>query len=222
MLLTAAMVAAGALSSVAQNVYSVNVVGYINLTLKPGYNLISVPLTGNPDNSVNTVLTNTTPTIPDGGNLYTWDPVGQTYAQALNSSGGQWVDGSFNLSSQQVVPGQSFFIQNVGGSPVTLTLVGTVPQGTNHISLHSAYSFVADPAPISGDVTTNGFPVADNSLVYTWDNIGQTYNQALTGSGGQFVDGSFNTVVLAPPVGGGFIYFNPNATTSWTRTFTVQ
>src|SRR4051812_16300088 len=90
LLLSAVALAAGLLSSQAQsNVYSVNVVGYANITLQPGYNLISCPLL-NSNNDVNTVLAVTTPTIDDNSGLFTWDNAGQSFNQSDVSAGGQW------------------------------------------------------------------------------------------------------------------------------------
>lgn len=225
-LLAAATIAAGALSSQAQsNVYSVNVVGYINVTIQPGYNLITAPLQAT-NNNVNTVLANANPVFPGGGLLFTWG--GSGYNQALQAGGdGFWYDANFNLATNQVPPGKSFFVQNASGSPLTLTLTGTVIQGTNVYPQKSGFEFFGDPEPIVGDITTNGFPVQDNALLYTWNTGTQGYNQALTGvgpgSGGPlFVDNNFNPVVVAPALGTGFIYFNPAASNNWTRSFVVQ
>ena len=54
-LLTAAVLAAGLGASVAQSVFSVNAVGYVNVTIRPGYNLIANPL-NNGGNTVSEVL----------------------------------------------------------------------------------------------------------------------------------------------------------------------
>jgi len=225
-LLTAALAAAGVASSMAQgNVYSLNVVGYVNITLKPGYNLITAPLSA-ADNGVNTVLKNCNPPIPANSLLFTWDSVNATYAQALTADGANgWVDSQFNPATTQIPPGTAFFVQNAGAAPVTLTLTGTVLQNTNPVALAVGYSFIGDTEPLSADITTNGFPVVDNSLLYTWDATGQTYNQALTGQASPpaFLDSQFNPVVVAPSIGQGFIYFNPAASAAtWNRAFTVQ
>src|SRR5213075_206777 len=56
-LLTAALVAAGALTSMAQ-VYSVNIVGYINLNIPKGFSMIANQLDTTPDNTLASVLPN--------------------------------------------------------------------------------------------------------------------------------------------------------------------
>ncbi len=62
MLLSALLGTLGSVSLMAQstNVYSLNAVGYINVTIDPGYNIISCPLIASPDNTINTLLTNGT------------------------------------------------------------------------------------------------------------------------------------------------------------------
>src|SRR5260370_14962017 len=111
LLLTAALAAAGALSSMAQsNVYSLNIVGYVNLTLSPGFNLVSTPLLASASD-VNTVLTNQSPVVPANSLLYMWSPSQANYAQALTAGGdGFWYDQSFNLATNQVPPGTGFFV----------------------------------------------------------------------------------------------------------------
>ena len=72
-LLGAALLAAGVATSMAQvsNVYSVNVVGYVNLNLTNGLNLISNPLdaVGNGGAASNTIA-NVFGVVPDGTQVY--------------------------------------------------------------------------------------------------------------------------------------------------------
>lgn len=225
LVLAAVLSAAGVASSLAQ-VYSVNVVGYINLTLSPGLNLITVQLKGTNQN-VNTLLGSTSPVIAENSLLFTWNAAGQRYDNAQISGGGIWYDpGSGNPSSVTLSPGQAFFIQNAGTANVTLTLVGEVPTGPNAVSIANGLGFYGDPAPVSQDILTNGFPVADNDLLYTWNTAGQRWNNALIGAGptpgpAAWYDSGGLPVVVAPLVGQGFVVSHAGATT-WNRTFTVQ
>ncbi len=225
LLLAAVLSAAGIASSVAQ-VYSVNIVGYINLALGPGLNLITVQLKGTNQN-VNTLLASTTPTMPDNSLLFTWNAAGQRYDNALIGGGGVWYDGATgNPSTVNISPGQAFFIQVAGNAAVTLTLVGEVPTGANAVSVVNGLGFYGDPAPVSQNIATNGFPVADNDSLYTWNTAGQRWNNALIGvgptSGGPaWFDGGGNPVVFAPAVGQGFAVLH-TGTATWNRNFTVQ
>src|SRR5438046_266620 len=111
-LLCAAALAAGiATSAVAQsNVYSLNVVGYVNVTVPAGYSLIANPLNaGN-----NTVSNLFNATNPLGATVYTWN--GSFFvANQLDEFGGGWANPTLPLA-----PGVGFFFNN-GGAPFTNT-----------------------------------------------------------------------------------------------------
>lgn len=234
LLLAAAAVAAGIISSQAQsNVYSANIVGYANLTLKPGYNLVACQFKDalSPTASINVVLTNC-PSLSDGSTFLRWDAGLQSYTEAANwvspaSGGPGWYNGDFSDFSAEVAPiGASVFINNAGTADATLTLVGEVSlNNTNAIAAN--YGFYADPVPTSQEIATNGFPIADGSTLLTWDPAVQSYTEALNGisaaSGGPaWYNGDFSAEIkFAPAVGQGFIY-NTSASDSWTRNFSVQ
>jgi len=219
-LLTAALVAAGALSSMAQsNVYSLNVVGYINVPIAAGYNLIANQLNGT-NNLINTVLPGP---FADSSLLYKWNASIQNFAQAdqyLNGLG--WVDNSFATSTTTINPGEGVFLFNAG-TATTATLVGQVQQGATTVHVSMGYSFLSSAAPILDDLGTNGFPASDSMTYQTFNTTIHNYSQALqylTGLG--WVDGSFTAQSTATPVGQGYLIFNPNAAADFTRTFTVQ
>jgi hypothetical protein len=65
LLLTAALSAAGIATSMAQNVYSVNMVGYINKTMPKGLSMIANQLNASPNNKVTTLFG--TPALVDLG-----------------------------------------------------------------------------------------------------------------------------------------------------------
>src|ERR1041384_3250818 len=111
LLLTAALSAAGIASSLAQ-VYSVNVVGYINVDIQPGLNLVTAQLTGT-NNSINTVLATTTPVMSDNSLLFPWNSGAQTFNNAQVYGSGQWYDPDTGaLSTATISPGQAAFINN--------------------------------------------------------------------------------------------------------------
>jgi hypothetical protein len=240
-ILSAALVAAGVASSMAQsNVYSLNVVGYVNLTLTNGFNLITLPLqSSDVTSSINSVLTNTTPTTPFGAYVLQWNPAASSFTNAVYAGGdGNWYDGGFDyLVSNSVPPGQGFFFflpgPGAGGvASMQVTVVGTVLQGTNSYTENTGYGFYGNFEPVQGDITTNGFPItADYGYLYQWNAASQSYTTAVYGidaadnapSPAQFYNADFTqVVVVAPPVGAGFVYFNPGSAASWTQTFTVQ
>lgn len=229
----AACIAAGVLSSQAQsNVYSLNVVGYVNLTLKPGYNLIANQFS-NSTAQINTVLTNIVG-LPDGSTFFGWDGTLQTFTEAANyigtpPDGPAWYNGDFTaLVTDEATLGKSYFVFNSGATDATVTLVGEVPQGTKTQTVPNNYGFLADFVPVSQEIITNGFPVADGSTVFTWDPIAQSYTEALNGiatppDGPAWYNGDFTAIVpFAPAVGQGFIYNTTGGSAVWNRNFTVN
>jgi hypothetical protein len=235
LLIAAAALAAGVITSQAQNVYSANVVGYVNLTIKPGYNLLTAQLVdSSASTSINVILTNSAD-LTDGSTFFAWNDGAQDFTEAANwvsgaSGGPAWYNGDYSdFAADTAARGISFFIYNVGTSDATMTLVGEVPQGTNNASVPPANSFLADFVPASQEIKTNGFPIATYSTLQTFNPVTQDYNEALNGvgpadGGPDWYNGDFSAVVIfAPAVGQGFLYNNPNSLSDpWTRVFTVN
>jgi hypothetical protein len=215
------------------NVYSLNVVGYVNLTLKPGYNLITAQLnaTGG-SRSINVLLTNA-PALADGSTFFAWNAVAQGFTSAANfvgtpPDGPAWYNADYTALATDVAPlGQSYFIKNEGAQ-TTLTLVGEVPQGAFNQSVPNNYSFLGDFAPTSQEIKTNGFPIADNSILFTYDSTAQGYTSAINGvgtppDGPAWYNADFTAeVAFAPAVGQGFIYNTTAGAAPWNRNFTVK
>jgi hypothetical protein len=235
LILSAAFVAAGVASSMAQsNVYSLNVVCDVNLNVGPAYSLITLPLqSSDTTSSINSVLTNTTPVTPAGSFVLQWNSSLATFNPAVYAGGdGNWYDGGYTtLQTNSLSPGESFYIYNAG-STFTVTVVGTVLQGTNSFPESIGYGFYGNFEPIQGDVLTNNFPVtADGSFAYTWNYSTQAFNPgiyAVTAADNgtpypQFYDSGYVTpMYLIPAVGQGFVYYNVGAAAPWTQVFTVQ
>ena len=161
LLLAAAALAAGAVTASAQ-VYSANVVGYINITLKPGFNLIANQLT-NGNNNVNIVLTNL-PASLDNATIAGFNSAVQNFDQAQTwYNGVGWVDPDFNASSLTLTPGKGFFLNNPGAQ-VTVTLIGEVPQGVTATPISTGFGMYASVPPVVSGLTTNGFPATKGSL----------------------------------------------------------
>jgi hypothetical protein len=232
----AAIVAAGVLSSEAQsNVYSLNVVGYVNLTLRPGYNLIANQLNNSASatHAISAVLTNITG-LADGSTFFGWNAGAQDFTQAANwvgtpPDGPAWYNADYTALSTDTAPrGAGVFIFNAGGVNATLTLVGEVPQGANSVSVPNNYGFLADFVPTSQEIITNGFPVADGSTLQTFNAVAQDYSQALNGiatppDGPAWYNADFTaTVPFAPAVGQGLLYHTTGGSATWNRNFTVK
>ena len=224
------------------NVYSLNVVGYINLTIPAGYSLVTAQLQG-ADNSFSSVLG----TNLAGGGQFTavkWNPATQSldgqapsfYTVADGAPVAGWYDVSQTVQTTKTLSlGEAFFILNAGTS-ATLTLVGQVSQATNTITLVPGYSFVGSPVPVVSDLSTNStLQLPQNeSLSLSYFSVaagtyGDTYSYYTAADSGTPNGGWFDTTVftgtpapIVPAVGQGFLVLNSGTSTTWKPSFTVQ
>jgi len=204
-LTTAAIGMAGSLGAFAQ-VYSVNAVGYINVTVPAkGYSLVANQLNAGA-NTVKDVL----PTAAEGTVVFKYTQAGgfkETHVEF-----GEWTD-----ASATVKPGEGFFVQNPGATPLTLTFVGEVPQGTLKTGLLKGLNLVSSQVPQAGKLATDlKFPSAEGDVVYQWDSAGQKYKSPNAIEFGDWTGGEPSIAV-----GEGF-FVNKAAAGSWDRTFSVN
>lgn len=208
--------------------------GYVNLTLKPGYNLVTAQLkdAASPTAEINTILTNA-PTLADGSTFFSWNPATQDFNQSANwispgSGGPAWYNADFSALVTDTAPrGTSFFIFNAGAD-ATLTLVGEVPQGADSATVPANYGFLADFVPAVQEIKTNGFPIATGSTLATFNPLTQDYDPSLNGVGAgdggpDWYNADFSAVInFTPAVGQGFLHFNAAGAAAWNRNFTVK
>ena len=81
--------AAMAMSAWSQNVYSLNGVGYINLTIYAGDNLIANQLSESPDNTLNTIFANTAGVL-SGSTFSEWNPAANQLLPLSVFDGTSW------------------------------------------------------------------------------------------------------------------------------------
>jgi len=244
LLLTAAFTAAGIATSVAQ-IYSVNAVGYVNITVPCSADgtkgaIIANPLNGT-NNDANTILPLDPGGAYDSTTIFRFDPVTQNYLPSFQfvSFLGGWQDPGGVPGLLTLNPGEAFWIFAMGATPtLNLTFVGEVPQGTLNNALPAAgklamrSSIVPQAAPIgtTGDTATLQFPAENDDTLYVFDANAQKYKESYS-----YVDflggwGSANTDdpgdgkgPTIPVAGGFFLQMAPTATaTTWTRTFSVN
>jgi len=231
--LAAAALAVGIATSVAQTVYSQNIVGYVNQILPSGYNLIGVPL--NATNSGQTVpAVQVLSCLQQGDAIITWDPVGGTYSTYTyyNAGEGQtWLgpDGNFTDVGPNLTLGTGFFYQNSGNTPETNTYAGTVVL-SNTVSLVSGYSIGISSAPIGGSLDSTNFnlPLQQGDAIILWDNAGgfyltYTYYNAGVGQTWLGPDGNFTDTAPTITVGGAMFYQNSgNTPEPWQQNVIVK
>lgn len=222
-LLSAAVIAAGIATSAAQSVYSVNAVGYVNVTLVPGYNLLNNPLNGTNNNHINAVI----PSVPDGTLALKWNAGAQQFAPPDNFflELGGWVDDSFSPTATTIKPGEGFFLQNNSGGNLALTFVGEVPQGSLSNNININYGFYGSQVPQSASLPLLSFPsgpAMQGASYIPWNKATQQYGRPYTYLDGVWYNDDFIPEDPIPAVAEGFVVNNPNPAVGWTRNFSVN
>ncbi len=241
----------GSAAVMGANVYSVNAVGYINVTILPGFNIITCPLycgtdPANPtvSNDLNVLFPNPVATTPyAGASVYQLTPGGGYSAIEGGSSatyGGGWNNGGADITLN---PGQAVFFQNpnaLGGANMTATFVGVVPSGTLTTQLVPGLSLVGSQVPVSGDLVTSSIAALtaqNGDYIYFFDprqsgayqygfledaySASATYGTGWTAGPGPNVGANNDPQVVS--VYEGFFYNNSQATTeNWVETFSVN
>lgn len=202
------------------NVYSLNAVGYINISIQPGFNIISCPLIASPDNTINTLLTNNTGTYKKW-QFYAYNASTGLYTQDSGVATG-WLNGG----TETLNPGQAAWLYNPSNSVYTVTFVGTVPQGSlTNTFLADSYNLVSSIVPTSGDIVTNSIMNYTNAVkkdqVYVWNPSTSLYTQY--SASGNPANWNITGDPVQPMVGGGFFYYNAQATNNyWVENFSVS
>ena len=231
LLLAAAFAAAGVSSSVAQ-VYSVNAVGYVNLAIGPGYNLIANPLNaGTGNNTVAKIFApaNFSAPIPNGSSVYIFNPATGGYTQAtwteIPGVVAEW--GPTAAANTEVLPGSGVFFRNLSGNNLTVTFVGEVMQGSLSTPIPQGFSIKSSQVPqaIKPDSTalpaSDRIPSANGDTIYRFNRTTGSY-QTFTHTVIPGVIDGFSPDLPTFNVGEAFFYRRLNPATSWNRTFSVN
>jgi len=224
--------AASLASSMAQNVYSLNVVGYVNVTLPPAqFTAVANPLDASmggtiPNgNDFATLFGSTNGNIANGSKIQQFIPSLNNYGSSINyaSTTKKW-GSTFNMP-----PGTAALYYNNGATPTVVTFVGQVPQGTYSVAtLGSAqFTFVGSPIPIGGDVTNSttavGLTPNNGDTIATFNSALNNYNAVTkwASTTKKWSVSATSTGGIAP--GQGFLYYNNGANpNNWVSNFTVQ
>jgi hypothetical protein len=210
LLLTAALSAAGIATSMAQAVYSVNAVGYVNTTLVPGFNLISNPLNNTEPNGNQVQVLFAS--LPNNSAVYLWTGNGFTIASKDPDFGWDPAD----VASRTLMPGQGAFVNiPAGAGNQTVTFVGEVPQGTLSTPLPVGFSIVSSQVPQEGTAQELNYVPATGDALYFW--TGNGYNAI--GWDADF--GEYTSPLPTLDVGEAFFVSRATAG-SWNRTFSVN
>jgi hypothetical protein len=202
LLLTAALGAAGIITSLAQDpVYSVNAVGYVNKTLVDGFTMISNPL-----NTGGNLLSEVIPSAEIGTTVFVFDAAAANFVSSTFL--GVW------SADLEMPPGVGAFVNLTGEQ--TITFVGEVPQGSLSVDLPSGLSLIGSPVPQAGLLDADLGLVPDiGDTVFAWDSAAQDYVSSTFL--GVWSDEAAATIDVAEG-----IFFSSSTDKSWDREFSVN
>jgi hypothetical protein len=217
LLAAAAMLAAGLASSMAQsNVYSLNVVGYVNYTFVGG-GLFTA--TANPLNTSSNTLAGIFGTgspatgLPPGTSVQVWDTTAQDFVSYTKTPVGS---GWGANATVPIVPGKGVFVKVNTAGNYTNTYVGEVLQGSLTNSTVANFNLIGNMVPDSGLATAVNLVPAPGAQVQKWSVALQDF---VTSSKTPIGWSGAGEPSFVP--GEGFFLKN-GAAYDWVRNFTVQ
>jgi len=235
LLIAAAALAVGIISSEAQ-VYSQNVVGYVNLTVTNHTFAMVANQLDTGSNTVDNVLPSGA--VSSSTTLLLWN--GAAFQQFIYYNADDSPDGNvgwYDVSTQNPCTnnlniGAGAFIHNPSASDITLTTVGQVAQGTNQYSVVSGYNLYSIPVPLSTNLYVMGFPATSLQDTYLlWNGSGFNapliyYNadDSPDGNAGWYTFGDVpkdGDPTVWPQVGQSFFINHHGGSTTWTNIFIV-
>lgn len=151
LLLVAALSAAGLATVLAQsNVYSLNVVGYVNATVPASTLVNGFTIMCNPLNNANNTLNEVLPPaqLTPGMRVYQYTGSGWRIATVQDSLGGGNPADYIWTTNLTVNPGEGFWFRNFAGGPQTnVTFVGEVAQGNRTNDIPSGFALRGSIVP---------------------------------------------------------------------------
>jgi hypothetical protein len=209
LVLTAVLGLAGGIAAMAQSVYSLNAVGYVNTVIPKGFSIIANPLNAS-TNKLSSLITG----APDGTVVYTYaNSAFQTIANySPDDNGNLYWD-----NDPTIVPGDGFYIYNPSDE-FTNTFVGEVETGALSNPITVGFNIKASIVPQAGQLDTDlGYTPSDGDVVYLLrKGVFSICNYAPDDNGNLYWDNIPNV-----NVGEGFWLFTPTAKT-WQRNFTLN
>lgn len=196
----------------AQNVYSLNIVGYVNVPVTNGVlALIANPLKpANGDYNITNVVKLADGTSA-GSVLYKWNK------NTVSWDAWDWFDsfGWFSPNGDGFANlGEGFFLSSAINQ--TITFVGEVQTGTSTNTITAGLNLLGNKVPVAGN-EPGGTVGAAGDTVYTWDGV-QWINQDYFDGYGWFDLNSSETNGPALRVAEGFFYLNTGASKDWIKT----
>lgn len=195
-----------------------NVIGYVNVNMSTGYNLVANPL----DLPTGNYITNVLPSAPDGTVVYLWDVPNQVFHQAAT----YYTGFGWDNTTVQLRPGLGFCL--LAPSNYVSTFVGEVLQGSlsNLVVGNHKLSLLGSKIPLTAALADKlTFPNISGADVQTFDGASQNYSTASTFFPNyRWYDPSGVTGTNGPVINPGQAFFvrNPGPDTYWYQSLIVQ
>jgi len=219
LLLTAALAAAGAATSMAQSIYSVNAVGYVNKPVYHGFSIIANPFTNVADDTLDTLIG----TPPAGQDLITFTENAGGGIDIANffQADGFWDD----FGAVRMKLGAGTVVNNLGAT-FNVTFVGEVKQSVGGAPIQNSITpgqhLRSSMVPQAGKLDVLGFGAPTIPVtIYQFAPDGVAVNITSWSP----ADGIWDSVDTTPPdvaIAEGFFVDAFGNSTSWDRVFTVN
>ena len=238
-MLAALALASGLISAPAQ-IYSQNIVGFVNNPVPTGFSVQNNPFNRAGGNVITNLIANDGSF--DGSYVYIW--AGHTYdVYTLDSTMPTGISDAADVvpvPPPTINPGTAFYLNNQTGAALTNTYVGNVALATypgsttNAIAGSPLFSLLSSILPLGGRISSDlGFTNVDGALdgdyiyqpviisgTFHGYNV-STFDSTLSTGFPGFGDASDQFPVPEPviPLGGGFFFNNANGTpVNWIQT----
>ena len=221
-ILISAIVALTVVAALAQEVFSVNALGYIKKTLPPGGKLIclNLPLDSMVEGSNVFGRTSIAQEVPNGTEVSFWNEENQRWSSGTKTTKGVWLEPQ---SNRIIRVGEGFFLRSPTSwtEPIELTIAGEVPStgtSTRNVAGSSRLDVVGNPYPTSfkfgvSDLAKNA---ANGSEVSFWNEDAQRWSSGTKTAKGVWLEPQSNYVVKSTEA---FFLKTSNATAwAWTST----
>jgi hypothetical protein len=206
LLAAAAILAAGFATAQAQNVYSLNIVGYVNYTQPAN----TFRIAGNPLNQANNDVANVFTAAPNypGTIVYKRNSSGTGYDSATFDPDLEGWDTTLDVS-----PGAGLWIKTPAGNTFTNTFVGEVVLNSTNV-VPAGYSLKSPILAQGGLLETElNYPAGFGDIISVFNGVG--YDNYTLDPDLEAWDPSEPNI----PVAQGFWIFNPGAQKNWIRNF---
>lgn len=208
-----ALVCALFCSRTSRAVNATNAVGYVNLSLVPGFNLIHTPLFYQPNLYLSNFVSLLNGVEPDGLSVFFLGPEG--YRSAVYDAEA----GAFEpilRGGEVLYPGRGYFVFNPTPGNITITFPGEILQGRQTNAIPSGFSLVGSKFPKEGSLEELSFPTEPGDVVFLWEEATQSYHASVFDD----ISGHWLPPMREIQVGEAFVVFK-NEPAEWIAEFSV-